>query len=257
MLLNASAMKGYAIIAEDGEIGTVSDFFFDYANWRVRWLVADTDTGSIFSARKVLLPPAAITQTDADDRRIAVKLSMRQVRDSPKIESDQPPSSRTENGLHEYYGTYLAESGIAEGGRLGGPQPELAVAGHWPRDKDIAAVPPDDGDPHLFSITDASGYRVHASDGDIGHVEDYLLEEADWSIRFLVVDTKTLWSERKVLVSQRMVQQIDGAEKLITLHIDRERVKNSPAYDPRVPVDTTFEAYYQSYYGGPQSDDPT
>ena len=58
MLWNASAIKGYAIEASDGDIGTVSDFLFDDVSWQVRWLVVDT--GNWLSGRKVLLPPVRL-----------------------------------------------------------------------------------------------------------------------------------------------------------------------------------------------------
>ena len=62
-----------------------------------------------------------------------------------------------------------------------------------------------DDDPHLRSIEAVTGYHIHASDGEIGHVEDFLIEDADWSIRYLVVDTKNWWPGKKVLISPRSV----------------------------------------------------
>ena len=51
----------------------------------------------------------------------------------------------------------------------------------------------DSDDPHLRSTEAVAGYHIHAVDGEIGHVEDFLLEVADWSIHYLVVDTKNWW----------------------------------------------------------------
>jgi len=235
MLINASVIKGYAVSAIDGPIGTVSDFLFVDTNWTLRWVVADTSSIGVFATRKVLLPATAVAGLEPDDRHLTVKLSIQQVMDSPGVDPDQPVSRVQESSLEEHY-----SSGSSV-------EPDQAVAGHWPKHE---------RDPNLRSIAAVTGYRIHASDGDIGHVEDYLLEETDWSIRFLVVDTRSLWQDRKVLISQRNVRQIEWTEKSVHLNVDRERVRNSPAYDPRVPVDTTFEAYFQSYYAGPASDDP-
>ncbi len=70
MLRNASAIKGYAIAANNGRLGTVSDFLFDDASWLVRWLVVDT--GNWLSGRKVLLPPSVLGQLDPNGREFAV-----------------------------------------------------------------------------------------------------------------------------------------------------------------------------------------
>ena len=81
MLRNASAIKGYAIAASDGPIGIVSDFLFDDASWRVRWLVVDT--GKWLSGRKVLLPPSAMGHPAPTGNEFPVNLTMQQVKDSP------------------------------------------------------------------------------------------------------------------------------------------------------------------------------
>jgi hypothetical protein len=68
MLWTASGIKGYAILAIDGTIGTVSDFLFDDDSWLVRWLVVDT--GTWLSGRKVLLPPFVLGHADPVQTRI-------------------------------------------------------------------------------------------------------------------------------------------------------------------------------------------
>ena len=55
MLWYASVI-GYVIEADDGRLGTVSDFLFEDTSWVIRWLVVDT--GHWLSGRKVLLPPS-------------------------------------------------------------------------------------------------------------------------------------------------------------------------------------------------------
>jgi len=50
-----------------------------------------------------------------------------------------------------------------------------------------------DGDPHLPSIAVVKGYHVHATDGEIGHVENLLLDDANWHINYLIIDTKNWW----------------------------------------------------------------
>ena len=185
MLWNASAVKGYAIAASDGRIGTVSDFLFDDANWAVRWLVVDT--GAWLSGRKVLLPPSALGHLNREGREFSVGLSMQQVKDSPDIATDWPVSRQMETDLYDYYGwSPYWGMGLYMGGYgySGSSMVDLSYMEAMRRAERTADTRRKDDDPHLRSTEAVTGYHVHASDGEVGHVEDFVLDDADWSIHF-------------------------------------------------------------------------
>ena len=117
------------------------------------------------------------------------------------------------------------------------------------REEDIAGAPRGGDDPHLRSIKAVTGYHIQASDGEIGHVEDFLVEDADWSIHYLVVDTKNWWPGKKVLIPPRLAREIDWTDKLVNLDVDRQKVKDSPAYDPTKTVDQAYEERFYNHYG--------
>jgi len=117
------------------------------------------------------------------------------------------------------------------------------------REEDLAAAQRRDDDPHLRSIEAVTGYHSHASDGEIGHVEDFLVEDGDWSIHYLVVDTKNWWPGKKVLISPRSAREIDWTHRLVHIDVDRQMVKDSPAYDASITVDRVYEKHFHSYYG--------
>jgi sporulation protein YlmC with PRC-barrel domain len=106
-----------------------------------------------------------------------------------------------------------------------------------------------DDDPHLRSIEAVTGYHIHATDGEIGHVEDFLVDDTDWSIHYLVVDTKNWWPGKKVLISPRSAQEVNWTDRLVSLDVDRQRVKDSPTYDASTTVDHAYEAHFHTYYG--------
>ena len=250
MLRNASAIKGYAIAASDGRLGTVSDFLFDDASWLVRWLVVDT--GNWLSGRKVLLPPSVLGHLDPKGREFSVRLTMQQVKDSPDIDTDRPVSRQMETNVYDYYGwSPYWGTGFYMGG-YGYAGSSMAASSYLEsrrREEDIADTQRDDDDPHLRSIEAVTGYHIHASDGEIGHVEDFLVEDADWSIHYLVVDTKNWWPGKKVLISPRSAQEIDWSDRLVNLNVDRQRVKDSPAYDASTTVDRAYEKRFHDHYG--------
>jgi hypothetical protein len=126
--------------------------------------------------------------------------------------------------------------------------PASPPLGSKQREEEIVRSRHTDGDPHLRSTKAVTGYHIHASDGEIGHVQDFLLEDGDWSVRFLVVDTKNWWPGKKVLISPRSAKDIDWSKKLVNLNVDRQKVKDSPAYDESKTVDRAYEKHFHNYY---------
>ena len=99
-------------------------------------------------------------------------------------------------------------------------------------------------------------YRIHASDGEIGHVADFLLEDGDWSIHYLVIDTQNWWPGKKVLISPRSIKSTDSSTRTMTLNVDRQKVKDSPAYDGSKAVDRAYEYKFHGYYDGRRVTEP-
>jgi hypothetical protein len=106
--------------------------------------------------------------------------------------------------------------------------------------------------PGTFDQVGRKGGRLlegEATDGGIGHVEDFLLSDADWSIHYLVVDTKNWWPGKKVLISPRSAQEVDWVGKEVHLDVGRQKVKDSPAYDPATKVNRLYETRFHRHYG--------
>jgi hypothetical protein len=250
MLWDTSALKNYDVKASDGRLGTVSDFLFEDSGWTIRWLVVDT--GHWLSGRKVLLPLSALGQPDPSLREFPIKLTKEQVKNSPDIDTDRPVSRQHENHVYNYYGWEpYWDGGLFEpSGAIATPfAAPPALSGQKLRDAVGADAQTSEGDPHLRSIGEVTGYHVHATDGEIGHVEDFVVDDAHWSIRYVEVDTSNWWFGEKVLISPRSVRRIDWAERLINLDVDRGKVEGSPRYDPSITVDGAYEARFQNYYG--------
>ncbi|MEO7127553.1 MAG: PRC-barrel domain-containing protein [Rhodoferax sp.] len=103
----------------------------------------------------------------------------------------------------------------------------------------------------LRSAKEMEGYEVSATDGVIGHVKDFYLDDETWVIRYLIVDTGGWLSGRKVLVSPISVGTPDWEQKLLPVLINREQVSNSPDIDAEKPVSRQHEMMYSAYYGYP------
>ena len=82
----------------------------------------------------------------------------------------------------------------------------------------------------LHYISYLKGFHVLATDGDAGHVDDFLVDEAG-SLRHLVVDTSNWPGGKAVLLSSAVIVKIDAPKKKIHVNLSREEVKNSPLLD--------------------------
>ena len=251
MLRHESQINGYAIHASDGLIGTINDVLFDDATWFVRWFVIDT--GTWLTGRKVLLPPSALESVNHTANQFVVKLSRQQVRDCPDIDTDLPVSRQHETNIYNYYGwapywgagSYMGMVGY--GGYLDGSPITPSSAALVEREKSIDQAERSKNDPTLRSIKEVTGYYVHANDGDVGRVEDFLMEDGDWSIHYLVVDVGKWWHGNKVLVSPLAVQSIRWTDRQVNLGLNRKTVQDSVAYDPSATVDPIYEKHIHKY----------
>ena len=198
MLWDASAINGYAIEATDGWLGAVSDLLFEDVGWVVRWLMIDP--GNWAPGRKVLLPLSALGHPDRALRHFPIKLTMQQVKDSPDIDTDQPVSRQIEAHVYDYFGwdPYWGGGFLPISNVIATPfGAALYESGACPHDLARTDVQPNERDPHVRSIATITGYHIHASDGEIGHVEDFLVDDARCNIRYIKVDTRNWWPDSK------------------------------------------------------------
>ena len=103
----------------------------------------------------------------------------------------------------------------------------------------------------LRSMSDLEGYAIHATDGPIGHVKDFYFDDEAWVVRYLIIDTGSWLSSRKVLISPISIGQSNRAAKILSVSITREQVKNSPDIDTDKPVSRRHEVEYLGYYSYP------
>lgn len=88
----------------------------------------------------------------------------------------------------------------------------------------------------LRSLLNLEGYGLEAKDGRIGTLRNFLFEDNNWNIRYLVVDTGSIFPGPKVLVSPRKIKEIDWPKRSIELDMDIDEIKESPSLDSKKPV---------------------
>jgi len=252
MLRSIKELLNYTIRAKDGDFGRVSDFYFDDDMWTVRYLVVDT--GTWLPGRQLLISRLVLRQPDWEAHVFPVDLTKEQVESSPDIDLAKPVSRQHEVALSAHYRWPLHWS--VPGGVYYLPaSPTLiaeAVGSGEEETDEVSTTEGNQDDPHLRSINEVSGYHIEAQDGEIGHVEDFIVDDEVWTIRYMVVDTRNLWPGKKVLVAPPWIEEINWNLGQVQVDLPRENIKNSPEFDPSAPINRAFELRLYDYYGRPK-----
>ena len=254
MYRSLNNLLGHRLAAIDGEIGKVKDALFDDLQWCVRYLVAST--GRWLPGRRVLLSPASLGCPDSAKDLIPVALTREQIKDAPGVSADLPVSRQEEAELVEYYGgpIYWGPPGAAFGIAATRLPPATRVPPARTAEK-LGVVPKDapgqteeaTGDPHLRSMNEVLGYHIQVQDGEIGHVEDFLVRNAEWAIRYVVADTRNWLPGRKVLLVPRWFSGVSWQESKVFVAQHRQAIQNSPEYDPTRPLEGEYEQQIRAY----------
>jgi hypothetical protein len=256
MLRSLKRLLAYTVQASDGNIGKVHDFYFDDYDWVIRYLVAEVDA----IGRQVLISPVAVNEPDWQKRSLPLTLTKHDVKFGPDIDFAQPISRQQETKLHQHYGwpMYWLTSALPNLRTIGlhphtlvrvltgkEIEPEeyhrslevtlrdLAEAQARLKPIEIKATPAEtyQGDPHLRSAQEVIGYHIRARDGEIGHVEDFIINDNDWTIQLLVFDTRNWLPGNKVLLAPSWIEKIIWAEAKVYVELSQEVIKNCPEYN--------------------------
>ena len=264
MLRNAKELEHCELRARDGKIGHVHDFLFDDRQWVVRYLVIDT--GPWLDRREVLISPTAVSRAEWDRRLLPVDLTREQVRQSPRVDIEQRLSPEQELALTQYYSWPMYWGGFPDVGfalpvvPIIPPRAEATPATEEARharaveSSTVAAV---HEDRHLRSVRTVTGHAIEATDGAIGHVADFLIDDRSWDIRYLLVDTRNWWPGRKVILAPQWIREVGWDDARVHVDLTRTAIKTSPAYDPAAPITPDYAGHLHRHYGRPPPPPPT
>lgn len=248
---SANEIIGYKLHARDDHFGTCEDLLFDDRWWTVRHIVANT--GNWLMGRMVLVSPIMIERPDWQTRSLFLNVSKEAVENCPSPSKDEPVSREHEKKLFQYYGYpyYWAGTG------LWGPATYPAAVGTiTPGNAEDKEGEPDDIEDsennHLRSFKEVKGYSIKGSDGDIGHVEDFILDDETWALRYVVVDTRNwLPGGKKVLLSLNWAKSVSWEDAAFAVDLTTRAIENGPEFDPAEPVNLETETRLYDYYGRP------
>jgi hypothetical protein len=244
MLFGLKELIGFSIQATDGEIGKISDLYFDDQDWVVRFMI--DRTGSWLRGRQVLISPASIEKTDWEQKHFYVSLTRVQVEQSPLVEVEKPLSRDIAQKLADYYNWPSPvpiigyNSGISFGSR---PTPFVLMMGQRKivRDKDADGT-------DLQSAATVLGYKISTNDGDLGIVDDFLVDDETWAIRYMIIDTRKGSDGKKILIAPEWIDWISWKQKRVSVSLDKGKIEACPLFDQAIPVQREYEQLLYDHY---------
>lgn len=198
------------VAARDGDVASVRNFLIDDERWLVRHLVLKSSDSF---GSSILLSPMAFEKADWTNRRFHVALSLAEVKHCPRIETDPPVALQYERG-GPYENEPYSRGFVGLWGQ--GPYPGLLEGAAAERD---TASSKNGGDAHLRSAKELRGYTMHNEDSSLGSVEDFLVDDATWQVRYVVVDAGAAWSRERVFIGTGDVRRISWTQK--TMFVQR------------------------------------
>jgi hypothetical protein len=239
MLIKTKTLAGYKLHCLDGEIGNVDEFYFDDRHWTVRYLVANT--GNWLTGRQVLVSPYALKAVDSHGQTVAVNLTKKQIEKSPSLDTDKPVSRQFEASYYGYYGwpTYW------DGTFTWGNYPSIV---RDPEQWNRTAREQKTWDLNLRSTHEVTGYHLQAKDGEIGHIEDFVIDDETWAIRYLIIDTQNWWPGKRVLLSPKWINRVSWDESKAYIDLPRETIKQSPEYTDGALPSRDYETELHRHY---------
>lgn len=228
MLKSISRIKALTIHASDGEIGSVKDFYFDDETWTIRYLVVNT--GNWLSGRLVLISPLWLQELNWETMELKIALTKKQIQNSPDIDTHKPISRQHEAEYLDHFTSQYYWSGS----KAWGPGQIVSES--------------DPSDSHLRSANAVKGYHIGASDGEMGHVEDFMISTDTWGIRYLEVDWNWM-PGKQVLISPEWIDHISWHESTVRVALGSNTIKNAPEFIESREITRGYEEQLHKYYG--------
>lgn len=248
MLRSLKDLENYRIHATDGDIGHVRDFLLDDERWAVRYLVVQTAPSFFLDEHRVLISPVSFRQADWSTHRFHLALTMAKVKNAPNVDLDKPVSRQHERDYYRYHG-YPYYWGYPGLWGVGAYPSTLALDRATDAPDDATDEPP--GDAHLRSAQEVRGYHVEGSDDTIGHVEDFIVDDQSWQVRYLVIDTSNYWFGKKVLVAPHWATRVSWTDRKVHIDMSRKAIKSSPTWNAAAPINREYETRLYDAYGRP------
>src|SRR5207244_9980327 len=148
--------------------------------------------------------------------------------------------------------------GLGEGGRtaaegstscvVGKARPFLPGTG---KNRSVVGSRDRENNSLLRSVKGLRGFRIHATDGDIGQIHDCYFDDHRWTIRYLSVGVGHWLPRRHVLIPLPALRAMEETGKTLHVALTKAQVRDSPGIDTDKPVSRQHDIESAQYFGLP------
>lgn len=233
---------GYTIQAKDDTRGKVVDLLFDEESWIIRYIEVTFE--GLDPRKRVLIPHSSLNAPDWQEKRFQLDLTRSDIEESPTIEDHLPVSREYEKALLKHFGVdpYWPYTFTP---------PAVSVVPYPPRPLKIPnkEVHEEDIDTSLRSFNEIESYRISGIDDTMGQVEDIIVDDEDWQIIYLIVDTSRWlpWS-KSVVLSVEWLENISYVNREVRINLETSQIKKAPEFDPSHPIAMDYEQALDTFY---------
>jgi uncharacterized protein YrrD len=246
MLRTARQLEHCELRAPNGPAGHVTDLLLDPQRWTVRHLVVAT--GGWLEPHDVMVPVDAF-RPGGNERRIETTMNADEIVHCPSAEPEAQSEGYAGSEYYDWPG-YWGAPGFGDGfliGLSGWPLPPAALDAARRRATSVDAEREHERSAHALT-----GRRIEANDGEIGHIDDFVVDDASWRIRAIVVDTRNWWPGKKVAVPPELIDEISPREGKIYVNLTRAAIANRPAFHLRAPLGLDQTDQLHAHHGWPR-----
>lgn len=234
MLITVQQILQQPVYGAHEALGDLVDLLLDSYTWNVRFGVVEV--GAWLASRPVLIdaPRLAQAQWNETEHALRLPLSRSEIRACPPLESLTGARPPREAGLVEHFvwGSHWREHLTSQ------PAPVGVDAVPTP------ASPAEQRERDLYAARQLIGYRLEAVDGEVGALQDFLLDLDHWVVRYFIVELDTFLGGRRRLISPGAAEAIHPSDRLLRVHFSAAEIEAAPEYDPRHPLDPHAETSF-------------
>jgi hypothetical protein len=219
MLRSLDELVGYPVHEADGRMGVVRDFLINRDSWQITYL--EIDLTDWYPGKKVIVPPTRIKIPEGPLKHVPVSLTKKEVLSSPALALDEEVCRKHEEELALHFG--------------------------W----SPCFINPDNKQVNLKSLRDMVDYHIHALDGSLGHIEDFIIDDQAWVVRYVVVRTSNWLPGKRVLMAPEWISSVIWEENNVVVGQSREEIKNGPKFDPGTVIQRSYETELYRHFDQP------
>lgn len=239
MLRSAQSMIGYRVRAGKTEIGRLGDLLFDTGSWLERYWVINS-SGYLETRDEVFVPIGLTDWVDHALREITLSTPVGLIEKSPNLRDTAPGSKWPQPRYSEHYHWPFFWTGAGT----------LGTATVRPPSEPIPAEKANASQLSLYSSVEAFRYRLRAREKRAGHVEDFLLDDQTWSIRYVVVTARRWWPTRAAAITTHWINGISWKSRVVSVDLPAAVIRKAPRFDRVRGITPEFEESLIRHYAG-------